>query len=48
MAKSVKGSGRPRGWVVREGYRGKALPAGAKPPRGKAADVPVKKSSSSK
>jgi hypothetical protein len=28
--------------VIREGYQGKPMPPGARPPKGPAADVPVK------
>ena len=31
--------------VLREGYQGKPMPVGAKPPKGPALDVPVKKAS---
>ena len=42
MAKSAK-SASGRGIASREGYQGKPMPAGAKPPKGPALDVPVKK-----
>ena len=38
----------PRPFAVREGYQGKPMPVGAKPPKGPAIDVPVKKVPDSK
>jgi hypothetical protein len=42
----MRKNGRPwdkgRRLVIREGYQGKAMPPGARPPKGPAADVPVK------
>lgn len=34
--------------VIREGYQGKPMPPGARPPKGPAANVPVKQESSQK
>jgi hypothetical protein len=47
MAKALR-KAKSRWFVIPEGYQGKPMPAGAKPPRGPAADVPVKKPSSGK
>lgn len=47
MTKNIKrGSIRGRPQVIREGYQGWPMPPTAKPPKGKALDVPVKGSKS--
>jgi hypothetical protein len=46
--KALRVSKKRRPWdkgrrlVIREGYQGKPMPPGARPPKGPAADVPVK------
>ena len=47
MAKATRAKP-SRTMALREGYQGKPMPVGAKPPKGPAAGVPVKKPASGK
>jgi hypothetical protein len=42
MRKNGKSSDKGRRLVIREGYQGGPMPPGARPPKGPAANVPVK------
>jgi hypothetical protein len=48
MHKNGKGHSKGRRLIIREGYQGKPMPPGARPPKGPAATVPVKKEATQK
>ena len=48
MSKNGRPWDKGRRLVIREGYQGKPMPPGARPPEGSAADVPAKQESSQK